>query len=385
MVKFRIFEKLLKPSGGTRSGLTKSKSSKDSLLLDESDAASTHSSTELSLARILNDEFSCNCCLELLKRPVTLACGHSFCQLCLANWYLASLNNTCPSCRQEWKSLPKVNSKLKSSIEKLARYELTLPSMSSTNQRSSSGSDSLQDYLANLNRLNKDEKKILKKFEDKYKSRNSGAFNLFRNLSEFNLNYDHLNANSQDTESDDNIALDEYGDFADSDMLAEIGVPQDVLRRAADQQPNTIEYSLRSSLDAVSHFVRGIYPYIPLVAYGFIFGLLTVVPLLVIFWLVSSNLSYKVNFASNIGQLRNKYSKVPETWTQAETQEWFYQLGPWTTEIANIAQLNNFGEFFFYIHLIKNLLFCLNSNSNFRRIEIDETSRDRSATKSVQH
>jgi hypothetical protein len=329
MVKFRIFEKLLKP--GSSSSLTKSKSSKDNLLAeDSSDALSTHS-TEMSLIRILNDEFSCNCCLELLKRPVTLACGHSFCQLCLANWYLASLNHTCPSCRQEWKSLPKVNSKLKTSIEKLIRYELTLPSNPSQ-QRSG---ENLQDYLANLNRLTKDEKKTLKKFEDKYKSRATGGFNLFRNLSEFNLNYDQIN---QDTDSDE--IMDEFGDLANSDVLADIGVPDGYLRR------DTVEYSFRSLLNSVDQFVRGMHPYIPMIAYGFMFGLLTIVPLVTIFWLVTSNLSYKINLTSNIGQLRNKYSKVPETWTQAETQEWFYQLGPWTTEIANIAQLNNFGRIF---------------------------------------
>ena len=35
----------------------------------------------------------------------------------LANWYLASFRKNCPTCRQEWTGLPKVNIMLKSIIE----------------------------------------------------------------------------------------------------------------------------------------------------------------------------------------------------------------------------------------------------------------------------
>jgi hypothetical protein len=337
MVKFRIFEKLLKPS---TSGLTKSKSSKDSIsqLAEDGSGADTNPasghSNEQSLFRILNDEFSCNCCLELLKRPVTLACGHSFCQLCLANWYLASLNSTCPSCRQEWKSMPKVNSKLKSSIEKLARYELTQPSTSSRS------GENLQDYLTNLNKLNKDEKKSLKKFEDKFRSKTNG-FYLFRNLSDFNMNYDLTGSATTDvTDNENDDTTEEFADFPGSNLLSEAGVPDGYLRRG---QTDGVEYSVRNLIDSLAQFVRGMNPYIPVIVYGFIFGLLTVIPLLIVFWLLSSSLSSKVSLGSSIGQLRYKYNRPLETWTQSETQEWFYQLGPWTTELASIAQINNYG------------------------------------------
>lgn len=67
---------------------------------------------------ILNENFICNCCLEVLKNPCTLMCGHSFCQLCLADWYLISSNRRCPICRQEWFGVPKQNQALKATIKR---------------------------------------------------------------------------------------------------------------------------------------------------------------------------------------------------------------------------------------------------------------------------
>lgn len=65
---------------------------------------------------ILNENLVCNCCLELLQNPVTLMCGHSFCQLCLADWFLISNNRRCPICRQEWYGVPKQNQMLRAII-----------------------------------------------------------------------------------------------------------------------------------------------------------------------------------------------------------------------------------------------------------------------------
>lgn len=62
-----------------------------------------------------NEIMSCGVCFQLLLDPVTLNCGHSFCQICLARLWQTSNNAIllCPMCRQPWaesgRSLPSVN------------------------------------------------------------------------------------------------------------------------------------------------------------------------------------------------------------------------------------------------------------------------------------
>ena len=59
--------------------------------------------------RLSLDNYTCTCCFEILYNPISLLCGHNFCQICLANWYLISSNRVCPLCRQEWMGAPKLN------------------------------------------------------------------------------------------------------------------------------------------------------------------------------------------------------------------------------------------------------------------------------------
>lgn len=49
------------------------------------------------IEKLLVDNFTCSICLEILKEPVGLKCGHMYCSHCLLTW----LNNhkTCPMCR----------------------------------------------------------------------------------------------------------------------------------------------------------------------------------------------------------------------------------------------------------------------------------------------
>jgi hypothetical protein len=48
----------------------------------------------------LTQDLMCLVCRELLCKPVSLWCGHSFCQDCLNKWMLSS-SQSCPSCRQK--------------------------------------------------------------------------------------------------------------------------------------------------------------------------------------------------------------------------------------------------------------------------------------------
>ncbi|XP_075769448.1 E3 ubiquitin-protein ligase TRIM17-like [Pelodiscus sinensis] len=63
-------------------------------------------------------EATCSICLELLRDPVTTACGHSFCKPCITRICKGREDATCPQCRQP---LPegrlKPNQELRSIVE----------------------------------------------------------------------------------------------------------------------------------------------------------------------------------------------------------------------------------------------------------------------------
>ncbi|XP_062846513.1 E3 ubiquitin/ISG15 ligase TRIM25-like, partial [Trichomycterus rosablanca] len=61
---------------------------------------------------VAQDEFSCSVCLETLKDPVTISCGHSFCMVCINNcWDQEDDKGTysCPQCRQTFTPRPVVS------------------------------------------------------------------------------------------------------------------------------------------------------------------------------------------------------------------------------------------------------------------------------------
>lgn len=60
------------------------------------------------------DDLRCSVCLELLARPATLLCGHSFCLGCLRRWAEARARKgrerSCPNCQRAFsKRLPDRN------------------------------------------------------------------------------------------------------------------------------------------------------------------------------------------------------------------------------------------------------------------------------------
>uniref|UniRef100_A0A8C8SPM0 Zinc finger protein RFP-like n=1 Tax=Pelusios castaneus TaxID=367368 RepID=A0A8C8SPM0_9SAUR len=49
----------------------------------------------------LQDELSCSICLEYFKDPVSIHCGHTFCQACITQcWENSEANFSCPQCRE---------------------------------------------------------------------------------------------------------------------------------------------------------------------------------------------------------------------------------------------------------------------------------------------
>ncbi|XP_064411118.1 zinc-binding protein A33-like [Latimeria chalumnae] len=47
----------------------------------------------------LEDEMTCSVCQELFKDPVTLRCGHNFCQECVCEYWKGKTTPACPICR----------------------------------------------------------------------------------------------------------------------------------------------------------------------------------------------------------------------------------------------------------------------------------------------
>ncbi|XP_049338111.1 tripartite motif-containing protein 16-like [Astyanax mexicanus] len=78
---------------------------------------------------VFQDEFSCSVCLDLLKNPVTIPCGHSFCMVCVNDcWDEEDQKKiySCPHCRHTFTSRPVVskNTMLAEVVEKLKKTRL---------------------------------------------------------------------------------------------------------------------------------------------------------------------------------------------------------------------------------------------------------------------
>ncbi|XP_026790840.3 tripartite motif-containing protein 16-like protein [Pangasianodon hypophthalmus] len=78
---------------------------------------------------IPKDLFSCPVCLDLLKDPVTIACGRSFCQVCINGfWDQEDVKGvySCPQCRKTFTLRPVLrrNNKLTKVVEELKETEL---------------------------------------------------------------------------------------------------------------------------------------------------------------------------------------------------------------------------------------------------------------------
>ncbi|XP_077065487.1 E3 ubiquitin/ISG15 ligase TRIM25-like [Siphateles boraxobius] len=80
-------------------------------------------------ARLFQDEFLCSVCLDLLKDPVTIPCGHSFCKICITGrWDQEDQKRvySCPQCRQTFSQRPALakNTMLAKVVEKLKKRKL---------------------------------------------------------------------------------------------------------------------------------------------------------------------------------------------------------------------------------------------------------------------
>ncbi|XP_063070680.1 E3 ubiquitin/ISG15 ligase TRIM25-like [Engraulis encrasicolus] len=78
---------------------------------------------------VFKDILSCSVCLDLLKEPVSLPCGHSFCLKCITECWDQEDHKgvySCPQCRETFTSRPALhrNAMLVEVVEKLRKTEL---------------------------------------------------------------------------------------------------------------------------------------------------------------------------------------------------------------------------------------------------------------------
>ncbi len=80
-------------------------------------------------ATIFQDEFKCSVCQDILKDPVTIPCGHSYCKSCITGcWDQEDQMRvySCPQCRQTFSPRPALatNTMLAEVVEKLKKTNL---------------------------------------------------------------------------------------------------------------------------------------------------------------------------------------------------------------------------------------------------------------------
>ncbi|KAM4719172.1 E3 ubiquitin-protein ligase TRIM47-like [Anableps anableps] len=56
--------------------------------------------------KLEQDKLCCSVCLDLMKDPATIPCGHSFCLNCIRKYWDEEQSHSCPQCRQSFSARP---------------------------------------------------------------------------------------------------------------------------------------------------------------------------------------------------------------------------------------------------------------------------------------
>lgn len=85
---------------------------------------------------IEQDQFCCPVCLEILRNPVTVPCGHSYCLDCIEDYWDRPKqrgHSSCPQCRKVFNPRPQLsrNTVLAEVVERFQRSRLSKPDVCS--------------------------------------------------------------------------------------------------------------------------------------------------------------------------------------------------------------------------------------------------------------
>ncbi|XP_076872906.1 uncharacterized protein LOC143522869 isoform X1 [Brachyhypopomus gauderio] len=70
---------------------------------------------ELSASLLTEDHFRCSVCTDVLKEPVSIPCGHSYCKTCIQTYWKKPTqagSYSCPQCRKRFNTRPALNTNL---------------------------------------------------------------------------------------------------------------------------------------------------------------------------------------------------------------------------------------------------------------------------------
>ncbi|XP_070595988.1 E3 ubiquitin-protein ligase TRIM65 [Erythrolamprus reginae] len=101
-------------------------------------------------SQVLEEKLICCICLEMFTTPVTVPCGHSFCETCInSHWNKEELNGqkicTCPECRNGFPERPKLSKTvLLENLVDLLKQEQVPPGVSEGEIRKAAGSQARQ-------------------------------------------------------------------------------------------------------------------------------------------------------------------------------------------------------------------------------------------------